>query len=529
MVSALPPISAHIPYAHPKSYFESRVDVSEPEQMRIRMHLARVESDLRAHTPPGLSPAQTAARKLRLDDLHAYRVHGVFPSNRDFPDSLVPYFIDARGVACAVGYLVIASGHRDFAEFIQQTQNHAYIREIADPRLAEWAEASGLTMEECARIQPGYGLPVTYPFIQDLEVSAEGAVWTLAAPLCLCSMTFQAITLLPGGAWVNPYPQYLDQTMVCLDPQDRPLIGVKGSGGPDGLLWEGRMVSGIAGAGSNACDWSPDGSVTWIAGNSGLRSYRLFGSNLELTRQPEPRESMLMVAASRLFVWSGSNRGAFGGGVQSSNALTQLDSAGKSSFRVTGLSSHGTDGVWAGINGGHGKNLPTTASQSSKFPVFSREGLLFRRGLAGEWTAYTRANAGLPSDTIQALTPAAGQSVWIAAANGIFRFTPPNSVTQIRPAFDVPVTDLATDSLGRLYIGTWGLGVFRWEDGSTQSLGYFSTPSSLFRSKRDTESGGIPKRKGTGQEDWSELRSLLGRKAEASSRRGVLFLQPTGR
>lgn len=50
------PLFANLPYAHPRSYFESRADLSEPEQIRIRKHLAQVESDLRAHPPQGLGP-----------------------------------------------------------------------------------------------------------------------------------------------------------------------------------------------------------------------------------------------------------------------------------------------------------------------------------------------------------------------------------------------------------------------------------------------------------------------------------------
>ena len=49
------PVPAHVPYAHPRSYFESRADLAEPELIRIRKHLAQVESDLRAHPPKGLS------------------------------------------------------------------------------------------------------------------------------------------------------------------------------------------------------------------------------------------------------------------------------------------------------------------------------------------------------------------------------------------------------------------------------------------------------------------------------------------
>lgn len=522
--------AAHTPYVHAKSYFESRVDVSEPERARIRKHLARVEADLRAHPPAGLSPAQAEARKRRLDDLHAYRLRGEFPRNRDFPDSLVPYFIDDRGIACAVGHLVIASGHRGFAEHIRLTQNHAYIREIADPRLSQWAEASGLTLEECARIQPGYGGPVPYPYIREMEVSPDGAVWTLAGPSCMCSpMYFQAFSLHPGGAWQMPFPQFGVLSMLCLDPEDRPLIGVGvGSGGAsEGLLWNGRLIGGSGYAGSQDCSWSPEGPVAFVAGNSGLRSYRLTGSELGLMSPMAPSESMQVVSATSVMAWSGSNRGAFGRGIHASGSLTRLDSAGKAVFRVTGLASQGTLGLWAGINGSYGENPAEMFSQTGG-PVFSREGLFFRRGLSGGWTGYSRALSGLPSDTILALTPADSQSVWIATTSGIFRFTPPGTATQVRPGFNSPVTDLATDSLGRLYIATWGSGVYRWHDGITQTLGHYSTSSSLYRAGRGREADKILRRQAPGPEDVAEVRSLLGRRSE-SARASGLYILPAAR
>jgi hypothetical protein len=159
-------------------------------------------------------------------------------------------------------------------------------------------------------------------------------------------------------------------------------------------------------------------------------------------------------------------------------------------------------------------------SSTSGAPVFSREGLLFRRGITGGWTSYNRATAGLPSDTIQALTPADSHSVWIATAAGIFHFTPPNTVTEARSAFNVPVTDFATDSLGRLYIATWGSGVHRWHAGTTQSLGYYSTSSSVFRAGRGAEAEAVPRRKAPGKHAAPEFRTLLGRSTDASTSPG---------
>lgn len=152
---------ARVPYLHARSYYESHVDLAAPERARIQAHLEETEAHLRAHPPAGLSAEQMRNRFARLDDLHAYWTRGEFPKNRDFPDRLVPYFIDAEGVPCAMAYLVIQSSGREFAEEIRATRNNAYIAEIAaaDRRLATWAKEQGLTLEEAARVQPGYGPP----------------------------------------------------------------------------------------------------------------------------------------------------------------------------------------------------------------------------------------------------------------------------------------------------------------------------------------------------------------------------------
>jgi hypothetical protein len=519
-LAAAAPLWARVAYPHPGSYFESGADLSEPEQLRIREHLERVEADLRAAPPRGLSPAQTEARARRLDDLRAYRLRGEFPRNPDYPDSLVPYFIDARGVACAVGQLVIASGQREFAEEIARTRNHAYIREIEDGRLAAWAEASGLTLEECARIQPSYGGPITYPYVLKMEVSPQGGIWALAGEACLCQPRFQTVASGPGGGWTIPYPTTMSQSTFCLDPQGRPLIGFDETSGAVRPLWDGSYLTGTGDASANDCAWTPDGSGVWVAGNHGLREYRLLGSDLSQVAPATSGDSMLAVAASDAFVWGATAQAVFGARREPRSVVARLDSAGGAASRITGMAGQGADLLWAGVNGRYRKDGAGYANDLGA-PIFSRQGLLLRQGLQGAWKAYTRAASGLPSDTIQALAPADSPSVWIATAGGIFRFTPPNTVTQARAGFDAPVTGLATDSLGRLYIATWGQGVYRFENGATRYLAYYSAPSSIFRVGRGAKAAGadplLPIR-----DPGSGFRTLLGRKTGSYRAEGVI-------
>ncbi|MFY0535750.1 Kazal-type serine protease inhibitor family protein [Nannocystis pusilla] len=68
----------------------------------------------------------------------------------------MPFFIDEDGVACAVGHLVIESGFADVAGEIAERENNARLLDMTHPALSGWIARSGLTAEECARIQPAY-------------------------------------------------------------------------------------------------------------------------------------------------------------------------------------------------------------------------------------------------------------------------------------------------------------------------------------------------------------------------------------
>ena len=127
------------------------------ERLRIQRHLARVEAEMRARDVSHLPATQQAERARLLDVLAEYRERGEFPRNLDFPGQLVPYFVDDRGVHCAVGYLLHRSGRDDVVEHVADTRNHATVPELAnEPALAEWLDRVGITLEEAAEIQPTY-------------------------------------------------------------------------------------------------------------------------------------------------------------------------------------------------------------------------------------------------------------------------------------------------------------------------------------------------------------------------------------
>jgi len=153
-----------------------------PEVARIQAHILRAERWAAARDVSGLSPAARAARRRLLQELAVYRRRGVFPQNRDFPGRRMPYFIDARGVRCAMAHLIELAGGAALVQRIAQTRNNAYVRELADePELIAWLDRNGLSVEEAARIQPSYGDPeVISPSVSHEErnamiVSALGA------------------------------------------------------------------------------------------------------------------------------------------------------------------------------------------------------------------------------------------------------------------------------------------------------------------------------------------------------------------
>ncbi|ASS49891.1 MAG: hypothetical protein A3D31_09940 [Candidatus Fluviicola riflensis] len=123
----------------------------------IQTHLSLVETVLRNESTDNLTPAQRENRIKCLDILHDYWMGGVFPKNINHKDR-TPYFIDYKGTACAVGQLIIETGHEDFAWKIAEEDNNAYIKEMNYPELKSWATNYGFTVDELAWIQPAYDL-----------------------------------------------------------------------------------------------------------------------------------------------------------------------------------------------------------------------------------------------------------------------------------------------------------------------------------------------------------------------------------
>lgn len=111
-----------------------------------------------ASSPVDLTAWRTrlaSARATQIKRLAGYREAGEFPQNHRFL-GYIPVFVDRRGVACAVAYLMQRSGRQRDVEAIVAADNNVYIEDVRNGALHEWVLFSGLTQEEAAYIQPAY-------------------------------------------------------------------------------------------------------------------------------------------------------------------------------------------------------------------------------------------------------------------------------------------------------------------------------------------------------------------------------------
>jgi len=136
--------------------FGEKPDQTTDENLRISTHLEYVEQLLRKKDVNHLAPAQQENRVKLLDLLHDYHTAGNFPKNYDFEDQRKPCFIDKDGNICAVGYLVEQTVGLEVAQQINSLFKYANIDDMKLPALTAWIAGSGLSLRECAMIQPAY-------------------------------------------------------------------------------------------------------------------------------------------------------------------------------------------------------------------------------------------------------------------------------------------------------------------------------------------------------------------------------------
>ena len=121
----------------------------------VATHLKYVIKILRSNPTDHLNTEQLATRTELIDVLDEYRRAGRFPQNY-YSEVRMPVFIDEHNTHCAVGHLLRHTGHETVAQRIASTNNLAWVKEITDPAVPSWQQASGFTVEELKLIQGVY-------------------------------------------------------------------------------------------------------------------------------------------------------------------------------------------------------------------------------------------------------------------------------------------------------------------------------------------------------------------------------------
>ena len=171
--------------------FGVQPDQTTDENLRVRTHLEYVERLLRQRDISDLPTDLKEKREKILDLLHDYWTAESFPKNYDYQDLRKPCFIDKDGNICAVGYLIEQTAGQEIAEKINSLFKYSEIYEMDLSLLAEWVENSGLTLDEIATIQPKYGPPQNYSYIEPkyaIASSVLGGINLATSTINLASM-----------------------------------------------------------------------------------------------------------------------------------------------------------------------------------------------------------------------------------------------------------------------------------------------------------------------------------------------------
>ncbi len=150
-------------------------DVQFPTDIhRVQRHLQLVETTLAQRPTGALTPTQRHNRAATLAVLKKYGQAAKFPTNLHHTER-VPVFVDERGTACAVGYLLLATGEAELMAHIHATHNYATIAELlVYPEIQTWADEHGFTTDELAWIQPGYAVVTFLPKAFGNNLGTEG-------------------------------------------------------------------------------------------------------------------------------------------------------------------------------------------------------------------------------------------------------------------------------------------------------------------------------------------------------------------
>jgi len=125
------------------------------EKEIITYHLQQAEKHLTKRNTTHLTKEVQACRNEGIAVLKEYWQRALYPRNSKF-NNRIPFFIDDYNTACAVGYIMQGTGNEALANYIAETQNNAYVKEMVGENIFAWAKAYGFTVDELALIQPTY-------------------------------------------------------------------------------------------------------------------------------------------------------------------------------------------------------------------------------------------------------------------------------------------------------------------------------------------------------------------------------------
>ncbi len=124
--------------------------------VRVQTHLLYAAMLLYTADVKHLSAEKKKKRFKLIQHLFNYALNGKFPKNKDYPNMRKPCFIDDEATICAVGYSVEKSSDRATAEAINKDYKYAEVMEMDTLSMSNWAQENGLTLKECAIVQPAY-------------------------------------------------------------------------------------------------------------------------------------------------------------------------------------------------------------------------------------------------------------------------------------------------------------------------------------------------------------------------------------
>ncbi len=454
-----------------RSLYEREADFTLPEKLRIRKHLAQVQETLSVGGNKSLTASQQANRAQILQWLDEYREQGQFPRNIGQRKNTGPIFMDAQDIPCAVGYLLIRSGRRDLAMAIRDWNNLAYIPEIDWPELSAWANQYGLTLDECAMIQPAY-CPEKNP---DWRSDAFKDIRTVAADPA-------------GNIWIGSFHgglAQLDKGNWKVHPQLLTWNGDKRAtriGFSHDNTWvevQRKVYSANSGFTSplpstELFTTDANGEIWTFSHESGL--VEGFGDSAIAHPLGDPKPDwtlpIFLEAAPDGALWVGSLSN-FGYYFQNQWHFFPVDQLNLGS--VSGLA-FGMDGTV--LAGSFGMEFGIYYECEE---IFSRQGLtLMRRDSSlSHVQSYHHANSPLPSNKIWSVYfDAAEKLFWIATDKGLVRFDGKDD-WQTFSSPEGSITSVTRDAIGNYWFGTRDNRLLKWASGEWTSIPAPSPPASL--------------------------------------------------